>query len=86
MSTLINGQDIRNYTQTSGRAVLGVVLQDAVLFNDTIVHNISWCNPTASEEGIENAARIAHADDFIRLQPDVMPMIGGERRVHLAMR
>lgn len=81
---LINGQDIRTYTQTSVRAAFGVVLQDVALFNDTIARNIGWCNPQATEAEIEAAARIAHADDFIRLLPDGYATIAGERGVHLS--
>lgn len=81
---LINGQDIRTYTQASVRAAFGVVLQDVALFNDTIARNIGWCNPKASEADIESAARIAHADDFIRLLPDGYATVAGERGVHLS--
>src|SRR5207342_3005201 len=53
----IDGQDLRDVTQTSVRAALGVVPQDTVLFNDTIYYNVAYGRPEAKREEIENAAR-----------------------------
>ena len=62
----IDGQDIRDVTQTSLRAALGVVPQDTVLFNDTILYNIRYGRPEASDEEVREAARMAQIDTFIR--------------------
>src|SRR6266403_1341921 len=62
---LIDGQDIRDVTQTSLRAAIGMVPQDTVLFNDTIRYNIRYGRPGADRAEIEEAARHAHIHDFI---------------------
>ena len=62
----IDGQDIRDVTQVSLRAALGVVPQDTVLFNDTILYNIRYGRPEASDEEVREAARMAQIDAFIR--------------------
>ena len=56
----IDGHDIRDVTQQSLRAALGVVPQDTVLFNDTILYNIRYGRPDASDEEVHAAARLAH--------------------------
>src|SRR5690606_36901522 len=61
----IDGQDIRDVTQKSLRAAIGVVPQDTVLFNDTIFYNIKYGRPDATEEEVYEAARLAQIDDFI---------------------
>jgi ATP-binding cassette, subfamily B, heavy metal transporter len=80
----IDGQDLRDVTQESVRAALGVVPQDTVLFNDTILYNISYGRPTASREEIENAARVAHISDFIARLPDRWETMVGERGLKLS--
>src|SRR5690606_8109062 len=66
----IDGQDIREVTQASLRAAIGVVPQDTVLFNDTIYYNIAYGRPDATREEAERAARLAHLDEFIAPLPD----------------
>jgi ABC-type transport system involved in Fe-S cluster assembly fused permease/ATPase subunit len=61
----IDGQDIRSVQQKSLRAVIGIVPQDTVLFNDTIYYNIQYGRPDASREQVLEAARAAHIHDFI---------------------
>ena len=61
---LIDGQDIRDVTQTSLRAAIGMVPQDTVLFNDTIRYNIRYGRWDASDAEVEEAARLAQIDDF----------------------
>ena len=67
---LIDGADIRDVTQESLRAAIGMVPQDTVLFNDTIRYNIAYGRPGASEAEIEHAARLAQIDDFVMSLPD----------------
>src|ERR1700742_688907 len=64
---LIDGQDIRNVTQASLRASIGMVPQDTVLFNDTIRYNIRYGRWEASDVEVEEAARLAQIDAFIRM-------------------
>ena len=75
----IDGQDIRDVTQESLRAVIGVVPQDTVLFNDTIRANIAYGKTGATEAEIERAARMAHLDGFIAELPDGLETVVGER-------
>jgi len=67
---LIDGVDIRKFTRDSLRRVFGFVLQDTYLFSGTIKENIKYGNPDATDEEIEDAARMAHADVFINRMPD----------------
>ena len=78
-SISINGQDIREVTQASLRAAIGVVPQDTVLFNDTIYYNIAYGRPSASREEVERAARLAHLDGFIAQLPEGYETKVGER-------
>src|SRR5258706_6608047 len=80
----IDGQDIRDVTQTSVRASLGIVPQDTVLFNDTIHYNIAYGKPGSSDADIEDAARRAHVSDFIRRLPDKWQSMVGERGLKLS--
>ncbi len=64
---LIDGVDIRDVTQTSLRAMIGMVPQDTVLFNDTIRYNIRYGRWDASDAEVEEAAQLAQIDHFIRL-------------------
>ena len=75
----VNGQDIRDVTQQSLRAAIGVVPQDTVLFNDTIYYNIAYGRPDASGEEVERAARLAHLDGFIQQLPEGFETKVGER-------
>jgi len=66
----IDGKDIRAYTRDSLRGSFGFVLQDTYLFSGTIKENIKYGNPEATDEEVEEAARLAHADIFINRMPD----------------
>jgi ATP-binding cassette, subfamily B, heavy metal transporter len=81
---LIDGQDLRDVTQDSLRAALGLVPQDTVLFNDTIRANIAYGRPGASQAEIEAAARAAQIHDFISLLPDGYDTVVGERGLKLS--
>jgi ATP-binding cassette, subfamily B, heavy metal transporter len=80
----IDGQDIRDITQDSLRAAIGVVPQDTVLFNDTIGYNIAYGRPGASQEQIEHAARLAQVHDFVQRLPDGYNTRVGERGLKLS--
>jgi ATP-binding cassette subfamily B protein len=80
----IDGQDLRDVTQASVRAALGVVPQDTVLFNDTIYYNISYGRPEATRAEVEDAARVAHISDFIARLPDHWETTVGERGLKLS--
>jgi len=81
---LIDGQDIRDVTQDSVRAAIGVVPQDTVLFNDTIRYNIGYGRPSASPEEIEQAARLAQVHDFVTRLPEGYDTMVGERGLKLS--
>ncbi|MCG8504248.1 MAG: ABC transporter ATP-binding protein/permease [Sphingomonadales bacterium] len=81
---LVDGQDIREVTQTSLREAIGMVPQDTVLFNDTIRYNIRYGRPGATDAEIEEAARLARIDAFIAKLPDGYDTIVGERGLKLS--
>jgi ATP-binding cassette subfamily B protein len=81
---LIDGQDVREVTQASLRAAIGIVPQDTVLFNDTIEYNIAYGRPGATREEIVAAARAAHIHDFVSRLPDGYATIVGERGLKLS--
>jgi len=80
----IDGQDIREVTQASLRAAMGVVPQDTVLFNDTILYNIRYGRPEATPEDVYEAARLAQIDSFIRALPEGYRTMVGERGLKLS--
>jgi ABC-type transport system involved in Fe-S cluster assembly fused permease/ATPase subunit len=80
----IDGQDIRDVTQASLRAALGVVPQDTVLFNDTILYNIRYGRPEASDAEVREAARMAQIDELIAKLPDGYDTMVGERGLKLS--
>jgi ATP-binding cassette, subfamily B, heavy metal transporter len=80
----IDGQDIRDVTQDSLRRAIGVVPQDTVLFNDTILYNIAYGRPGASRAEIEDAARFARIHDFVKGLPDGYDTMVGERGLKLS--
>ncbi|WP_231473013.1 ABC transporter ATP-binding protein [Heyndrickxia ginsengihumi] len=67
---LIDGVDIREFTRDSLRRSFGFVLQDTYLFSGTIKENIKYGNPDATDDEVEEAARMAHADVFINRMPN----------------
>ena len=83
-SVSIDGQDIRDITQDSLRAAMGVVPQDTVLFNDTIGYNIHYGDLTASLAAVEHAAKYAQIDKFIADLPDGYDTEVGERGLKLS--
>jgi ATP-binding cassette subfamily B protein len=80
----IDGVDIRDVTQASLRAAIGIVPQDTVLFNDTIYYNIEYGRPGATREEVVEAARAAHIDGFIAGLPDGFETRVGERGLKLS--
>ncbi len=80
----IDDQDVREVTQESLRDAIGMVPQDTVLFNDTIRYNIAYGRPTASDEEVENAAKLAQVHDFIMSLPDGYKSVVGERGLKLS--
>lgn len=83
-SVTIDGQDIREVTQKSLRASIGMVPQDTVLFNDTIAYNIRYGRVDASEEEVREAARLAQIADFIEALPEGYKSMVGERGLKLS--
>jgi ATP-binding cassette, subfamily B, heavy metal transporter len=81
---LIDGQDIRDVTQDSVRAAIGVVPQDTVLFNDSILYNVRYGRPSATDEEVKEAARMAQISDFIALLPQGFDTQVGERGLKLS--
>jgi ATP-binding cassette, subfamily B, heavy metal transporter len=81
---LIDGQDIRNVTQSSLRASIGMVPQDTVLFNDTIRYNIRYGRWDATDAEVEQAATLAQIDPFIRMSPKGYETQVGERGLKLS--
>jgi len=81
---LIDGQDVREVTQASLRAAIGIVPQDTVLFNDTIEYNIAYGRPGASKDEIVAAARAAHIHEFVSRLPDGYATMVGERGLKLS--
>jgi len=81
---LLDGHDIRGLTQDSLRAVIGVVPQDTVLFNDTIRYNIAYGRPGATQAEVEHAARLAQVHDFVLRLPDGYDTRVGERGLKLS--
>ncbi len=81
---LVNDQDIRNITQKSLRASIGIVPQDTVLFNESIYYNIAYGRPDASCEEVFEAAKSAHIHNFIESLPDKYETTVGERGLKLS--
>ncbi len=83
-SITIDGQDVRDVTQKSLRAVIGMVPQDTVLFNDTIAYNIRYGRPAASDIDIEQATEVAQIAHFIKELPEGYNTKVGERGLKLS--
>jgi ATP-binding cassette subfamily B protein len=81
---LIDGQNIKDVTQASLRAAIGMVPQDTVLFNDTIEYNIRYGKPDASSAEVREAARLAQIHEFIVTLPQGYDALVGERGLKLS--
>jgi subfamily B ATP-binding cassette protein MsbA len=81
---LIDDSDVRDVTLESLRSQIGIVTQDTVLFNDTVRNNIAYGQPHVSEKKVEEAARAARADEFIRRLPEGYNTMIGERGLRLS--
>jgi len=80
----INGVDVRDVTQSSLRAAIGIVPQDTVLFNDTIYYNIQYGRPDATREEVIASAQSAHIHNFIQSLPEGYEARVGERGLKLS--
>ena len=80
----IDGHDLRDVTQASLRALIGIVTQETFLFSDSILYNIAYGRPGAPFEDIVRAARQAHAEEFIAGCPEGYQTLVGERGVRLS--
>lgn len=80
----VGDKDIRNVTQESLRSNIGVVPQDTVLFNDTIGYNILYGKPTATEDEMIHAAKLANIHDFVMALPQQYETPVGERGLKLS--
>ncbi len=80
----VDGQDIRDVTQTSLRRTIGIVPQDTVLFNDTIYYNIAYGWPEAARDDVIAAANAAHIHHFIETLPEKYEARVGERGLKLS--
>jgi len=83
-AVLLDGQDVRDVTQASVRAAIGVVPQDTVMFNSTIGYNIGYGRDGASPDEIAAAAKLASIDGFIANLPDGYDTMVGERGLKLS--
>jgi subfamily B ATP-binding cassette protein MsbA len=81
---LIDGVDLRDYTLQGLRGQIGFVLQDTVLFRGTVRDNIAYGRPSATDEEIAQAAKLANADEFIAKMPDGYNTMVGERGLTLS--
>jgi subfamily B ATP-binding cassette protein MsbA len=81
---LIDGQDIRGLTQASLKQSIALVDQETFLFNDTVMNNIRYGRPGATDAEVEMAARLAYADEFVRAMPDGYATMIGDRGVRLS--
>ncbi len=81
---LIDGQSIKDITQHSLRQAIGVVPQDSVLFNDTLIENVRYGRPDASDEDVKRAIKMAHLQEFIESLPKGYETQVGERGLKLS--
>ena len=81
---LLDGQDIREVTQSSLRRAIGIVPQDTVLFNESIRYNLQYGDPSATQAELEQAAEMAHIREFIEALPDGWDTMVGERGLKLS--
>src|SRR5262245_57576615 len=80
----VDGLDVRDVTQASLRAQIGVVTQETFLFSDSVHYNIAYGRPGATADQVARAARQAHAEDFILARPEGYATLVGERGVRLS--
>ncbi len=80
----IDGKNIRDVTQQSLRAHIGIVPQDTVLFNTTLLENIRYGKPDASIEEINHVIQLAHLENFVAKLPDKLETMVGERGLKLS--
>ena len=80
----VDGRDVRDYTQSSLRAAIGIVPQDTVLFNDSLEFNLRYGFPTATDEQLNGAIRAARLDQFIAKLPQGLQTPVGERGLKLS--
>jgi ATP-binding cassette subfamily B protein len=80
----INGKELRSLKQASLRAAIGIVPQDTVLFNDSILYNVRYGRPDATDAEVIEAARAAHIHDFIETLPAKYETAVGERGLKLS--
>ena len=83
-SVLVDGHDVRGVTAASLRRQIGVVLQDSFLFSDSVMENIRFGRPQASDEDVKAAARLARADSFVQHLPHGYQTVLGERGTGLS--
>jgi ATP-binding cassette subfamily B protein len=81
---LVEGHDIRDLTRHDLRQMFGMVLQDTWLYNDTIMENIRYGRPEASDEEVIEAARTAHVDHFVRTLPEGYGMVLNEEATNVS--
>lgn len=81
---LLDGKDIREYTQQSLRRAIGLVQQDVFLFSDSVNYNIAYGDDSVGQDEIKKAARLAAADEFIERLPETYDTCIGERGVKLS--
>jgi len=83
-SVLIDGRDIREIPLNDLRSCIGMVTQETILFNDTILNNIAYGRPAVPMQAVEDAARVARADGFIEELPQGYETVVGERGLLLS--
>jgi ATP-binding cassette subfamily B protein len=83
-SILVDGHDIRDYTRRDLRKMFGMVLQDTWLYNDTIMENIRYGRPDATDEEVIAAAQMAHVDHFVHTLPDGYNMVLNEETTNIS--
>ncbi|NOX75314.1 MAG: ABC transporter ATP-binding protein/permease [Gammaproteobacteria bacterium] len=81
---LIDGQDISEVTQASLRATIGIVPQDTVLFNESLQYNLAYAQPSASQDDIIEAVKLAQLHDFVQSLPEGYDTVVGERGLKLS--
>jgi ATP-binding cassette subfamily B protein len=84
-SVMIDNHDVREVTASSLRSQIGIVLQDSFLFSDTVMENIRFGRPDATDEEVFAAAKLAHADRFIERMPEGYQTELGERGTGLSL-